>query len=138
MQLFQIKIFSLWKLNLKVLSFKLSIVLKIISVNHVHFQLLLHKFLLMLQLLEDVSLSIKLIPLTLLGVSTFIMLLADLSLMLILHCLFLPAFKFLNLTFISLLFYYLELKSNSNYFSFISYLVFQFIKFNLILSSADC
>lgn len=137
MQLFQIKISFLWKLNLKVLSFKLLVVLKIVCANHVHFQLLLHMFLLMIQLLEDVSLSIKLIPLALLGASAFIMLRADLSLMLILHCHVLPAFEFLNLIFILLLFYYFELILNFNYFSFINYLVFQFIKFNLISSSVD-
>ena len=137
MQLFQIKISFLWKLNLKVLSSGLSVVLKIIYVNHAHFQSLLHKLLLMLQLLTGVSLSIRLIPLALLGVSDFVRLIANLSLMLILNCLVLPAFKFLSQTFISLLFYNLKLKSYSNYFNFISYLVFQFIKLNCILRLVD-
>ena len=137
MQLFQIKISFLWKLNLKVLSSGLSVVLKIIYVNHAHFQSLLRKLLLMLQLLKGVSLSIKLIPLALLGVSDFVRLIANLSLMLILNCLVLPAFKFLSQTFISLLFYNLKLKSYSNYFNFISYLVFQFIKLNCILRLVD-
>lgn len=106
----------------------------IISLNLFHFQLLLHTFLLMLQLLTNVSLSITLILLALLVGATFVILLTDLSLMPTQRCHVLPALAFLTQIMVLLFFFNLELISNFNYFNFINYLVLQFIKLNLIFT----